>query len=554
MKLNHTPLGVVASNKKPIFGLAALAVAGGVASSLVFNTQAFQAEPELAVANPTVYAVVGPDYFITSGLGSYLSNENITNVYVADTDIADFYGNKELPKKEVAEKEVKIYKKGGDTENEGEGENEEPGTEEATEEGTLIETKAMSREGVPVPPPLKPISEPASEEICETAFACLQGYEIGETEIVVEYEGGNTEYIPLKSVKLNPEAFDFAKLGETITGTGSLEGASNDLLRLRGISGAYGIDSEITGERSWSITSSEDADTFSEGASLIWTIGNQLVGGGTEIGFVPVYGVDANKNEENEEVLEDAFISVLRTIFKSRFRKGPGGNIVTEDGVVADLDSNALDTTPYSYYKVVLEHENITRGLFKEMPQEIRESFDSSLPEDVNELTAMLVRPRILLCETESNGIKRVSSNDDCEEVGQFMTLGQDIKLSFDVSDEESVKDGYVRKYYANVYEFREDGGAFRSAEVEYDAENQTVTVNGPIGIYGYGYIDELKPVEKEEEKDTPAVPNTGSTEQKATSALTISFLPFIIAAIAGAVITRKKSIHKLAKRFNHFN
>lgn len=552
MKLNHTPLGVAASNKKPVFGLAALAVAGGVASSLVFNTQAFQAAPELASTNPPVYAVVGPDYFITSGLDNYLSNENITNVYVADTDIADFYGNKELPKKEVTEKEEKVYKKGGDTENKGESENEEPGTEGTTEEGTIIETKAISREGVPVPPPLKPFGEPASEEICETAFACLQGYEIGETEIVVEYEGGNTEYIPLKSVKLNPEAFDLAKLGETITGTGSLEGASNDLLRLQGISGAYGIDSEITGERSWSITSSEDADTFSEGASLIWTIGNQLVGGGTEIGFVPVYGVDANKNEENEEALEDAFISVLRTVFHSK--EGLDRHIITEDGVVADLDSNALDTTPYSYYKVVLEHENVTRGIFGEMPQEIRDSFDNSLPEDVNGLTAMSVRPQILLCETESNEIKKISSNDDCEEVGQIMTLGQDIKLSFDVSDEESVKDGYVRKYYANVYEFKKGSGIFRSIEAEYNAENQTVTVNGPVGLYGYGYIDELKPVEKEEEKDTPAVPDTGSTEQKTTSALTISFLPFIIAAIAGAVIARKKSVHKLAKRFNHFN
>ena len=553
MKITHTPLDVATSNKKPIFGLAALAVAGGITSSLIFNTHAYE-EP-LYGAPSTVYAVVGPDYFIESGLEDYLDNDGITNVYVANTDIADFYGKTELPKKEVE----KIYAKKSVDEGENTGEETEK-TEEVAEEEVkeevVEETPVNNDEPKPeIKPAKKRYIEPADEYYCDTtAFACLQGYEAGETEIVVEYENGNKDYITLKSVELEPNSTMFEKLGGTITGTGSLKGASNDLLRLVGISGSYNIDYDITGDRSWSITTYEDSEYV--GASLIWEINGQLVGGGTEINFIPVYGVDEmSDDDENKEILEDAFISLIRTLISSTPRKRDivGPYITTEDSIVASLDGN-LSGGPNSYYKVSLSADNNSH-ILDMMPDKIRESFESSLPEDVTGLIGSRVRAEIEVCEAKSNAVSRgTSANDTCESIGEFMSLSQNLKYTFDVSDEDEVEEGYIRKYYATVYDYEsEKTNTFRSIEAEYDAENQTVTVNGPVGIYGYGYVDELKPVEEKEE-DAPLAPNTGSTEQKATSALTISFLPFIIAAIAGAVIARKKSIHKLAKRFNHFN
>ena len=263
MKKKRTMLGAICSNKKIIAGAAALALVGGIAPALINNVHA---------AN-TIYATVGPQYFTLSGIGNYLDSDYIEDIYIEDTNIAEFYG-----------------------------------AEPIVSDGNIGYSDILYGS--------TDYDYPPEEYECYmTPFACLQGKEVGETEIVIEYSS-HTSYIPLRSVELYPGSFSsYGKVGGTIAGEGSLDGADDSLLKLRSVNSDSTISAEITGDRSWTVTASEDADWYEDRAILTWTIGNQLVGNGTYIYLVPVEGVDNLGNiESNKAPMEDAFVSIFRTI------------------------------------------------------------------------------------------------------------------------------------------------------------------------------------------------------------------------------------------------
>jgi hypothetical protein len=498
MKLNHTPLGTVVSKKKLLLGALALALVGGIAPTSINNTYA-TFDPGVP---DTVYTVVGPDYFTYV---DYWVEEGET-FRIADTSVADFY-QYDGPSPKASGKSAPSLKVG--------------------------------------------YGGPISPFYCYGKYECIQGKKIGTTEIIHEKDGVEIERMPLTSVKLNPGANIMINRGETITGTGAIEGADNNLLHLEEVGARDGSAAVKTGERSYTVISANDTYMFRDVAHLVWMIGDQEVGGGTFFRSLNTSAVDnVYHSAENEALLSEILKDIYLQINTNHdIYYGQTFTIVASDGTVAHFNNLRYDEEPSSV--------RISLDIDETKPAEVtKDQLTSELPNGTKGVKFTNIKANICECFKESGEIIRVQSNnvgyggeaveddEECEKAAEITQLGQDLDMAISVENVAGVKAGYARKWYVT----RDNNGVIERIEATYDEETKTIHFksNG-LGFYAYGYVDEKI-------NNVPGVPNTGIAPQKiiATAAVTITPL-IVIAFVSFTVREKNRKANKLAKKHNHF-
>jgi hypothetical protein len=566
MKLNHTPLGALASKKKVVAGAAALALVGGIAPALVNATHAV--EPGLAVAEPTMpstlYTTVGPYYFTSTPIPNFYDvyDDDLT-IYVEDTSVADFYnGSYSNGSPKVIEKKTTL--------------------EDMTLSGTeLSKGKAL------LPGPGMYIDAYDCED---SRYLCLQGKKVGETRIVIRRDGEAPKYVTLKSGKLSPKAYTILASGTSITETASIEGIDDELLQ---IGNAYGRNVSITakGDRQFTLTSSNFGTTMSRtSAELVWTLGNQLVGGGTYYSFLPIEAEDKISGlEENEHKIANSTASMIETIYEHAddlayyFMNGEDiYNFSVNDGSIVNIYNSAMNggiekevtwkssssnsknaTSPEPFlggnYAVELVAKDtklaeVTKDeLASKLPGKVKGVKFNTLEANIyllrymdhavaaEELVTIVGRTRaagsLEAADLDDYGVEKIKYAD-------FSKLGNAVAVSIDVSSDEPVAKGYTRKYYVAVQ--GSNGTVTTVDNVVYDKKSGKLSFYASdLGNYVYGYVDT---------KTAPSVPNTGAAPVNTVATAAATILPLIaLAGVAMIVRTKKHADKKLAKKFNNF-
>ena len=562
MKMNHTPLGRFRSSKKFVAGAAALALVGGIAPTLVSTTH--------APTDDTIYTTVGPFYFTTSNLDLDWISDNDATVRVADTSVADFYGYE-----------------GGDVYV-----NSLQTVSPVTTED--LETTTLNLDNL-VEETYPGISDdeydgPISYSYCRTQYACLQGKKVGETELIISRDGEEDIRIPVKSVELAPKAMNFTASGEVLSGTGSLNGADDSLLRIRETYRSENVALTVKGERGYSISSSEDATLRSElGGEIIWTIGRQTVGGGTRFMVFPINAVDnIMGDKKNEQMLKKSTVNIFNTIYnnpeKYEFAFGLDRDIyglAIDDGSVVNIyNSNGgkvirsgnvetLKTAKLAEARYIGRYDE--RGFLTELTAgdvEISKNEETKLTNklpknavvsEFTDIEAIVYRyyyiwngsaeKRVKAMDVLQSGLGAESEEEDYlvikDQIADFVKLGKKISFSIDAPKTDAVAAGHTRKWYATY----NNNGKIEKIEVAYDKETNTLNFETNVfGTYAFGYVDEKN-------RDfVPAVPDTGVAPSKVITTAVATFLPLVgIAGAAFIIRSKKHAAHKLAKKHNHF-
>ena len=489
MKLNHTLLSAVASKKKLLLGTLALALVGGTAPALINKTHA-------VAPIPTMYTTVGPEYFTVTDF----SNNSDVTFRIADTSVADFY-----------------YGRGGSIEK-------------------SAGAAAIAKDGP---------SYPIDSHICRyNNYGCIQGKKIGSTEIIVEADGEEITRIPLVSVKLSPDAYGYIKPGNTITGTGTIEGADNSLLKLYKASSSNEeyISAVKTGDRGFTIATT--SDSIWEEAWLIWQIGDQYVGGGTYYNILPINATDnLYHSTENEAKLEFALFNILNQLNMNG--ANPGTVVHGDDGSELLFEPESGTSGIASSFGVALDSERA------KLAEATKDDLASGFPEGAKGIKFEDVKADFTLCFDSSEEVLRlvpsevVNNNTNCYYMGKFTKLGQDLDMAISVENVAGVKAGYARKWYVT----RDNNGVIERIEATYDEETKTIHFksNG-LGFYAYGYVDEKI-------NDVPGVPNTGAKPMQQIATAVATIMPITTAIIFSSVLAiKKRTAKKMAKKFNHFN
>jgi len=501
MRMIHTPLGRLRSNKKFIAGAAALALVGGIAPALISNSHAEEA----------IYTTVGPDFYTI--MNNALDYYDVSRIYIEDTSIADWY-------------------------------------DESWE--------------------------------CEAEYSCIQGKTVGETEIVVVRNTESNLYIPLKSVQLNSKAYYAHDNRSTVERTASLTGASNSLLSIYDWDDYGDGNGEFTrtGAASYRISSNniENENDF----YITWQIGNQLVGGGTEVLLAPFEGHDLiSHNEENEEILKNAAVSLIEenedvtSLSYDGWVEDSKGNsaysVTFTDDELRNFLNNVRTGAPYARGATLMADEYIP-----ESAADKQETINMVFEEDVTDARFLTTYAHIGNCVSLLSGADYFNDLDPedgiatydeksgrvCMNAAYIEELAEPVTISLDTDFAEPVEDGFERTWYVyeNIIRKAVSGPRFTPVEFTYNEENDTLDFETTVfGAVAYGYIDkevEDEPVDEptdEPKEDTPAVPNTGSTDKVVTTAVA-TFLPLMaIAAFSFVARAKKRAANKLAKKFNHF-
>jgi len=497
MKLKHTILGAFGLKKKIILGAAAFALIGGTAPAFVNNSHALQENTD-----NVIYTTVGPHYFTLAGLDYYV-NEGAT-MYIEDTSVADFYTG---------------------------------GGEKLIGDGPSFNAEATN---LPVATDLLRVAKDPDEDeyrpidnyICgNEEYACLQGKKIGETEIIVEQNGRVVNRIPLISVNFSPEYYVIELGNSVINGEGSIEGADNDLLVLRNILADDGARGTITGQRSFTIDTTGQNYSYYQ-IMLVWTIGNQRVGGGTcyETGNLVAEDLIADSKD-----VEAGLIDSLLDIYRATEVNGLYGAIVEGDkGAI--IEWNDGWSWSASYFKATLDLEETNLSSSKQT------KFINSLPKEASTPEFGRLRAKVYFCYEDSGHERAMEEpvHEGCVEEGELIRLSEKTNITINVPDAPALKSGYTRTYYVAI----ENDGKIENVEGKYDEKTKTFTFStNLIGNFAYSYTDEFVPV----------VPDTGSIE-KITKTAAITFLPLMtLAMIAFGIRNKKKATNKLAKKHNHF-
>ena len=480
MKLNHTLLSAVASKKKLLLGALALTLVGGTAPALVNKTHA-------AAPIQTMYTTVGPAYYTTTDF----ADDSGLSYRIADTSVADFF-DAGGGKKGVAPAGVEAY--------------------------------------------------PISERACYVSiYGCIQGKKIGSTEIIVERDGEEISHIPLVSVELFPRASSFINAGETITGTGSIKGADNNLLKLVSASSYYDdIVAAKTGDRSFTIATTSDNYHFLA-AELSWQIGNQRVGGGTNYLSFPVKATDnIFHSAENEAKLAAIAFQILATTFDASSYEG--GPITLEDGsIFIPIQRDPILVGDRSTLEITLDLEETTPA------EDFKDELTSGFLDGTKGIKFAQTKADLTLCTINSGPVERSVSSDDteCYLIGTYTQLGQELDMTLSVENVAGVKAGYARKWYVT----RDNNGVIERLEATYDEETGTIHFksNG-LGFYAYGYVDEKI-------NNVPGVPNTGARPMQQIATAVATVMPITAVIIFGSVLAiKKRAAKKMAKKFNHFD
>ena len=568
MKVNRTPLGLIRANKKIVAGAAALALVGGITPTLILNTNAYEAANN---ADDIVFTTVGPNYFTNSGLDLDAIYDDGAEVHIEDTSVADFY-----------------MREGGSLQ--AEGINLRDSKVQVDFDTVELNLDSLTRESY--------LSNydydgPIWYDYCNTQYACIQGKKVGETNIVIEREGKDDIRIPLKSVELTPKAMTVAVLGKTISGTGSLKGADNSYLRIRESYRDDDVAIALNGDRGYTILSSKDANSsYSPYAELIWTIGNQTVGGGTEFRFMPIEAKDlVFGSTENEDALVDATAKLFEaiysddgTIMNTVYNGRDALNVQLEDGSIANIfgressPRKAESGTPMTRVKAGTAAREIaapSRGYLTELTTEEaiiskaeETRLNSKLPKNTTVVNYENVKATVYRFYRYSNNAEKGIKVDamvapentpyedyDIEKysIAEFTKLGKKATISLEAPEVEPVEAGKTRKWYATY----NNNGQIERVDVDYDAETNTFTLKTNVfGNYALGYVDtDDTPAADDKKSDTPKVPDTGIAPEKVVTTAIATFVPLASLAVI-AFITRevkKKTSNKLAKKFNHF-
>jgi hypothetical protein len=563
MKVNRTPLGLIRANKKIVAGAAALALVGGITPTLILNTNAYEAANN---ADDIVFTTVGPYYFTNSGLDLDAIYDDGAEVHIEDTSVADFYMREDegYIAEGIAVRDSKV---------------------QVDFDTVELNLDSLTRESY--------LSNydydgPIWYGYCDTQYACIQGKKVGETNIVIEREGKEDIRIPLKSVELTPKAITVAALGKSISGTGSLKGADDSFLRIRESYRDDGVAIALNGERGYTILSSNDTNS-SDGAyaELVWTIGNQTVGGGTMYRFMPIEAKDlVFGSTENEDALIDATAKLFEKIYSDEgaiLNDVHNGRDVLgvqlEDGSIVNI--LGLKSTPRKAESkapaLMVKGEAADRvmvgprsGFLTELTTEEaiiskaeETRLNSKLPKnttvvDYENLKATVYRFYRYSGGSKARAVESVLPESDEEYIekdalAEFTKLGKKATISLEAPEVEPVEAGKTRKWYATY----NNNGQIERVDVNYDAETNTFTLKTNVfGNYALGYVDtDNTPATDNKKSDTPKVPDTGIAPEKVVTTAIATFVPLASLAVI-AFITRevkKKTSNKLAKKFNHF-
>ena len=500
-------------SKKLALGAASLALIGGMSPIFTNNTYAYSDFP--LDFSETFYTTIGPDYYTYIDLDGYDYAEDVT-VRVADTSIADrYYGDEGYLPKSV--------------------------------DKIRLDDAATVRAKAPIPILKK---NPCRFE----DMICIQGKKVGETELIITIDGDTTR-VPLKSVKLTPEASQVGALGDTFTGTASIEGADESLLHLDDYMSTDNVSVSIRGNQGTEYTIRSRKDS-SYGrpygrADLLWKIGEQYVDGGTEFTFFPI-DVENNidDSDETEAIAKNDTISLYMSFDNYMDEHGLPeseylrlNNFELENGSIANLNIS------------VAQGGSVSNGVFRtylniddsSASAAVKEKLSAKLPEKVSGVTH-----KILTAETKYCGIRESAasaqavglggnSDEYCIDFAEFVQFSAPLTLTLDASDAPELKAGYKRTYYVTM----EKDGKVETIDAEYNEKAKSFTFSTNIlGDFAYGYVDEFVPV----------VPDTGIAPQKVAMVATATFAPLAVLTL-GAFIARnkKKAANKLAKKHNHF-
>ena len=549
MKIKHTPWGVLASKKPIIAGAAALALVGGIAPALINNTNAYTRDDD-----DVYYTTVGPYYFTaTPNLREMAEEDSDIYMEIEDTRVADWYDGYSSELIHAAES-MYLSTSG-------------------------VEKKAVTRGTMPIDGYF-----PIYSDDCDYQYACIQGKKVGETQITVYRNGSIIDRYTLKSVKLSPKARRMIPYGRTISETGSLEGEEDDVLILRNaLSRSESSMVSIKGEREYKITTSNQSPYG--GATLVWTIGNQQVGGGTDFMVVPVSAYDKiSESEENEDKLANSTASIFETLQEDEelsyliregrsvygyeindgsvinwySRQSGGGSSaqrddkIIEKGIAESKLLNAkvsVEPRIQSEFVVELTAEeaeignNAKNALTEKLPGKVAGVTFSALEANVYNVYYRESGGYDSLLMNMRSGTLVAGQDYEKDKIADFEKLGKAVTVALDTSDAEPVASGMTRTWYV----VREaDGKVETVSDITYNEKTNLITFEtDTFGNYAYGYVDE---------KTAPLVPDTGTAPEKVAMVATATFAP--LAAIAlGAFIARskKKAANKLAKKLNHF-
>lgn len=416
---------------------------------------------------------------------------------------------------------------------------------------------------------------------CSEDYSCLQGKKTGRTNIVVERNNNDNVYIPLTSVTLNSNAYYAQDNRTTVERTASITGASNDLLTIYSIendeAGSGSI--ERTGSTSYRISSNDidNENTF----DITWHIGDQEVGGGTEIVLRPFEAHDLiSHNEANEDVLRKAAVSLVEANEEvtSLSYSGPiedrAGNIasgnVFDDDDLRNFTNNTDTTSPYAIGATMTVDEYLPESE-DEYNYTVNQVFGDK---EVTGARFFTPYAHVGNCVSLSSGADYVTGLDPydaiavyddesgrvCMNASEIKELAEPVTITLDTAV-KPVKDGYERTWF--VYQ-ADDRFNFSEIDSTYDENEETISFETTTFTnFAVGFADtEIKdePTDEptdgptdEPKEDTPAVPNTGSSSKVLTTAVA-TFLPLMmIAGLSFIARAKKRSANKLAKKHNHF-
>ncbi len=425
---------------------------------------------------------------------------------------------------------------------------------------------------------------------CSEEYSCIQGKKTGETEIVVERTDNETLYLPLKSVKLNTNKYYVQDNRTTIERTATLTGAGNSLLSIYEVEDDEAGDAtlEQTGTASYRISSNniENENTF----DITWKIGEQIVGGGTEIVLRPIEAHDKiSHNSENEKILREAVVSLIEanedvtSLSYNGTISDEAGNVAYgrkyTDSELRDFLNNVRTGAPYGVGAImdISEYDPKTDNREEEVYKMV---FGDKEVSGVHYMTAYIGIGNCVNLVSGADYLKRddyedmytsIASYDEesgrvCMNAARVEKLAKPLTYTLKTDDVEPVKEGFKRTWYVYLPDYTIAPGpdvdhAFNVVDSVYDEENNTLSFKSEYPAeFAYAYVDseiEAEPEEGPEEKpkdDTPAVPNTGIAPTKVVSTAVTTFLPLMaIIGFAFIVRNKKKASNKLAKKHNHF-
>lgn len=417
---------------------------------------------------------------------------------------------------------------------------------------------------------------------CSEDYSCLQGKKTGRTNIVIERRNNSNVYIPLTSVTLNSNAYYVQDNRTTVERTASITGASSDLLTIYDIEDdeAGNGNIERTGSTSYRISSNDidNENTF----DITWHIGDQEVGGGTEIVLKPFEAHDLiSHNEANEEVLRKATVSLVEanedvtSLSYSGYIEDRAGNIASGrifgDDDLYNFTHNTGTTSPYAIGATMTMDEYLPESE-NEYNLTVNQVFGNKEVTDARFFTSFAHVGNCVSLYSGADYVTRldpydaIATYDDesgrvCMNASVIEELAEPVTITLDTAV-KPVKDGYERTWF--VYQAGSNTMRFSEIPSTYDEDDETISFETTVfGNFAIGFTDTEKedeptdePVDEptdEPKEDTPAVPNTGSSSKVLTTAVA-TFLPLMmIAGLSFIARAKKRSANKLAKKHNHF-